>query len=73
MGTASLKAFRDRFKLPIPDDKLDEIALPQAEEGFAGTANTCSERAKRSAATCRHARRKADALEVPPLSAFEAC
>ena len=24
MGTTSLKAFRDRFGLPIPDDKLDD-------------------------------------------------
>ena len=25
MGTSSIKAFRDRFAIPVPDDKLEEV------------------------------------------------
>src|SRR5512136_1198596 len=33
MGTSSIKAFRDRFGLPIPDDKLEEIPYLRFEPG----------------------------------------
>ncbi|MDH3739448.1 MAG: pyruvate dehydrogenase (acetyl-transferring), homodimeric type, partial [Alphaproteobacteria bacterium] len=33
MGTTSLKAFKDRFKIPVPDDKLDEIPYVNFEKG----------------------------------------
>ena len=32
MGTTSLKAFRDRFGLPIPDDKIDEVPYLKFDE-----------------------------------------
>ena len=33
MGTSSIRAFRDRFDLPVPDDKLDEVPYLRFEEG----------------------------------------
>ena len=32
MGTASIKAFRDRFAVPIPDDKLEEVPFYRPPE-----------------------------------------
>ena len=32
MGTTSIKAFRDRFNIPIPDDKLEEVPFYKPAE-----------------------------------------
>ena len=32
MGTTSIKAFRDRFNIPIPDDKLEEVPFYKPSE-----------------------------------------
>ena len=72
MGTTSLKAFRDRFKLPIPDEKLEEIPYLKFEEGSPELEYM---RSRRMALGGFHPsrRQKADKpLDVPPLSAFEA-
>ncbi|MCW5623158.1 MAG: pyruvate dehydrogenase (acetyl-transferring), homodimeric type [Burkholderiales bacterium] len=70
MGTHSLKAFRDRFELPIPDDQLDEIPFLKFEEGSPEYEYM---RARREAlgGYLPHRRTKGDPLEVPPLSTFE--
>lgn len=70
MGTTSLKAFRNRFGLDIPDDKIDEVPyLTFAEDSpeFA----YMQERRKALGGTFQCRKTSADALEVPPLSAFE--
>ena len=33
MGTSSIRAFRDRFGLPVPDDQLDKLPYLKFEEG----------------------------------------
>ena len=70
MGTTSLKAFRNRFGLDIPDDKIDEVPyLTFAEDSpeFA----YLQERRKALGGTFHCRKTSAQALEVPPLSAFE--
>jgi pyruvate dehydrogenase E1 component len=71
MGTTSLKAFRDRFKLPIPDEKLEEIPYLKFEEG-SPELNYMRERRMALGGYLPSRRQKADkSLEVPDLSAFE--
>jgi len=70
MGTTSLKAFRDRFGLPVPDDKIDEIPYLTFEEG-SPEYNYMRARQQAMGGFIHHRRRKAAALQVPPLSAFE--
>ena len=71
MGTASIKAFRDRFNVPIPDDKLEEVPFYQPP-GDAPEMKYLNERVKAMGGLLPARRRKAPPLEVPPLSAFEA-
>ena len=71
MGTTSLKAFRDRFGLPIPDDKLDEIPFLTFPEG-SPELEYMRKRREALGGYLPTRRQKGDALEVPPLSAFEA-
>jgi pyruvate dehydrogenase E1 component len=71
MGTTSLKAFRDRFKLPIADEDLDKIPYLKFPEDSAEHQYMASR---------RHAlggylpsrRQKGDVLEIPQVSAFNA-
>lgn len=71
MGTTSLKAFRDRFKLPIPDEKLEEIPYLKFEEG-SPELNYMRERRMALGGYLPSRRQKADkSLDVPDLSAFE--
>ena len=43
MGTTSLKAFRDRFKLPLTDEQVDNTRIPEARQGRPST-NICRRR-----------------------------
>jgi len=70
MGTTSLKAFRNRFGLEIPDEKIDEVPyLTLAEDSpeFA----YMQERRKALGGTFHSRKTSAQALQIPPLSAFE--
>lgn len=71
MGTVSLKAFRDRFGVPVPDDKLDEVPYVKFEEG-SPELTYMRERRMALGGYLPARRRNADALEIPPLSAFDA-
>jgi pyruvate dehydrogenase E1 component len=70
MGTISLKAFRDRFSLPIPDDQIEEIPYLRFEEGAPELAYM-RERRESLGGHIPARRRRAESLEVPPLTAFE--
>jgi pyruvate dehydrogenase E1 component len=70
MGTISLKAFRDRFKLPVSDeqlDKLDYIKLDKDSPEY----KYLHERRAALGGMLPSRRRKAQPLEVPPLTAFD--
>ncbi len=70
MGTTSLQAFRDRFKLPLTDAQLDKLEYIQPAKD---SPEYRYMRARRDAlgGDIPARRRKAAPLEVPPLSAFE--
>jgi len=70
MGTTSLKAFRDRFKLPIPDDKIEEVPYLKLEEG-SPELNYMRGHRMALGGYLPARRRKAKPLEIPPLSAFD--
>jgi len=71
MGTISLKSFRDRFNLPIPDDKIEEVPYLKFAEG-SPELTYMRERRMALGGYLPSRRRKAEPLEVPPLSAFDA-
>jgi len=70
MGTTSLKAFRDRFNLPVPDDKLDEIPYINFEKG-SPELEYMHQRREALGGYLPTRRRKGDTLETPPLGAFD--
>ncbi|MBL8527302.1 MAG: pyruvate dehydrogenase (acetyl-transferring), homodimeric type [Burkholderiales bacterium] len=70
MGTTSLKAFRDRFNLPIPDDEIESLPYLRFEDASPELEYMRGRRQSLGGFMTRR-RRKADALDVPPLSAFQ--
>ncbi len=70
MGTSSIRAFRDRFGVPVPDDKLEEVPYLKFEEG-SPELKYMRERRDALGGQVPSRRRKAASLEVPELSAFE--
>jgi pyruvate dehydrogenase E1 component len=71
MGEASLKEFRDRFSLPISDERLHEIPFMKFAEDSTEM-KYLRERRAALGGSLPTRRRKSAALEIPPLSAFEA-
>ena len=71
MGTSSIKAFRDRFSLPIPDEQLEEVPFYRPPED-APEMQYLRSRITAMGGSLPSRRRRATPLEVPPLSAFEA-
>ena len=71
MGTASIRAFRDRFDVPIPDDKLEEIPFYRPPED-APEMQYLRSRIEAMGGSLPLRKRRIESLEVPALSAFEA-
>lgn len=71
MGTTSLKAFRDRFALPIPDDKIDDVPYLTLDKDSPEYAYMQARRQALGGFLHRR-RQKAESLQVPMLSNFEA-
>jgi pyruvate dehydrogenase E1 component len=71
MGENSLKEFRDRFQLPISDEQLFEVPFIRFAED-SPELTYLRERRSALGGSLPARRAKSDALEVPPLSAFEA-
>jgi len=70
MGTSSIKSFRDRFAVPVPDDKLEEVPYVNFPEG-SPELKYMHERRLALGGYQPARRQKAEPLEVPLLSAFE--
>ena len=70
MTTDSIRRIRDRYQIPVPDDKLDEVPLVRFEEGSKELEYM---RARRNelGGYLPLRRRKAEPLAVPELAAFE--
>ncbi len=71
MGTTSVKAFRDRFKLPVLDADLEKLPYLTFPEG-SKELDYMREKRMALGGYLPSRRRKAEALPVPPLSAFDA-
>jgi len=70
MGTISLKAFRNRFGLHIPDDRIDEV--PYLKFGKDSPEYNYMRERRKTLGGFYHRRRKcAESLPVLPLDAFE--
>jgi pyruvate dehydrogenase E1 component len=70
MGTTSLKAFRDRFGLPIADDKIDDIPYLKFDKDSPEFVYM-QQRRQALGGFIHRRQRKAEALRIPPLSAFD--
>jgi len=70
MSVESLKHFRDRFQIPVPDDKLDEIPYVTFPEGSPELSYMRARRMELGGYLPMR-RRKATPLIVPELPAFE--
>ena len=70
MSTESIRRFRDRFQIPVPDDKLDEVPLVRFAEGSQELEYMRARRMELGGYLPTR-RRKAEALPVPELPAFE--
>jgi pyruvate dehydrogenase E1 component len=71
LGHDALKAFRDRFQIPISDKDLDSVPFLRFPEGSKEN-NYLHERRAALGGYLPSRRRKSDALVVPPLSTFDA-
>ncbi len=71
MSDASLKAFRDRFNIPIPDDQLREVPFYKPAED-SPEIRYLKERRAQLGGYLPARKREAASLDVPPLSDFEA-
>ena len=70
MSTESMRRFRDRFQIPVPDDKLEEVPFVNFAPG-SPEAEYMKARRMDLGGFLPTRRRKADPLVVPPLSTFE--
>jgi pyruvate dehydrogenase E1 component len=71
MDVASLKKFRDRFNIPVPDDGIEEVPFYRPPDD-SPEVKYLKERRAALGGSLPQRRRKSDALEIPPLSAFDA-
>jgi pyruvate dehydrogenase E1 component len=70
MSGESIRAMRDRFQIPVPDDKIAEVPYMTFAEGSL-EAGYMKARRMELGGFLPSRRRKAEPLVVPPLSAFE--
>lgn len=70
MNMEAVKHFRDRFKVPIPDDKLEEVPFYKPAEDSPEMAYLKARRAALGGYLPQR-RSKSNALKIPALSQFE--
>ncbi len=70
MTQDSLKQFRDRFQIPVADDKIAALPFLRLPEG-SPEAKYLKERRAALGGYLPQRRRKSASLEVPPLASFE--
>ena len=71
MKADQIRVFRDRFHLPIADDQLEEVPFYRPPED-SPEMRWLKQRLQELGGGLPRRRRKADPLQAPPLSAFEA-
>jgi pyruvate dehydrogenase E1 component len=70
MSIESMKRFRDRFQIPVPDEKIEDVPLVKFPPG-SPEAEYMKARRMELGGFLPSRRRKAEPLVVPPLAAFE--
>ena len=70
MGEEELKAFRDRFQIPVSDAQIKDTPFYKPAEDSAEI-KYLHERRKELGGYLPHRRAKGEMLEIPPLSIFE--
>jgi pyruvate dehydrogenase E1 component len=71
MGLEALRKFRDRFSIPVSDEKLEEIPFLTLAEG-SPEKKYLQQRRQQLGGQLPQRRQKSASLSVPPLSAFAA-
>ena len=71
MGEEALRAFRDRFKIPVPDDQVDKAPYYRPADD-SPEIKYIRERRQALGGYLPQRRPKAEPLQVPDLSAFDA-
>jgi len=70
MSVEAIRRFRDRFQLPVPDDRLEELPYLSFEEGSAEHEYLKARRAALGGDRPKRQRR-AESLPAPPLATFQ--
>lgn len=70
MSTDAVRAFRDRFNLPVTDEQLEEMPYLKPEPG-SEEARYFAERRNQMGGFVPARLAKSETLPVPPLSTFE--
>ena len=70
MSVDSIRIFRDRFQIPVPDDKLEEMPFVTFPEGSPEQEYMKARRMELGGYLPAR-RQKAEALVIPPLATFE--
>jgi pyruvate dehydrogenase E1 component len=71
MKADHIRAFRDRFHVPIPEEELEKVPFYRPPDDSAEM-KWLKDRLRELGGGLPRRRRKAEALQAPPLSAFEA-
>jgi pyruvate dehydrogenase E1 component len=72
MGETVLRAFRDRFRIDVPDERIPEVPFLPLTDGSKEHAYLHQRRTALGGYLPVRRRRSTESLQVPPLSAFEA-
>jgi pyruvate dehydrogenase E1 component len=70
MNVEAVRRFRDRFQIPVPDDKIEEVPYVKFDEGSKELEYMRARRMELGGYLPAR-RMKSASLEVPPLSAFQ--
>src|SRR6476469_9566393 len=70
MNVEAIRRFRDRFDIPVPDDKVEEVPYAKFDEGSKELEYMRARRMELGGYLPAR-RRKAEALPIPPLATFE--
>jgi len=71
MGETVLRAFRDRFRIDVPDERIPEVPFLPPADGSKEQVYLHERRAALGGYLPARRRRSTESLQVPPLSAFE--
>ncbi len=71
LDDAAVRAFRDRFKIPVPDDKLSEVPFYHPGEDSPEVQYMKERRAALGGSLPQRRRKAEESFEVPKLEAFE--